>query len=75
VHRREALTKRKNRLGNGRVEWCRRSEADLQLTQFTKLCPPCHICRFVDLSQHQPRLFQKQPTGLTEFDPTIGPFE
>jgi hypothetical protein len=75
VHRRETLAKRENRLGNGRVERRRRGEADLQFTQLTQLRTPGHIRRFVDLGQHQPRLFEEQSTGLAQLDPTIGAFE
>ncbi|MNP48135.1 hypothetical protein D3C76_1422350 [compost metagenome] len=75
MHCGEALAERENRLGNGRVEGCRRGEADFQLTQLAQLRPSRDIRRFVDLRQHQPRLFQEQPTGLAQLDPTIGTLE
>ncbi|MNL48957.1 hypothetical protein D3C87_1718560 [compost metagenome] len=75
MHCRKPLAKRKDGLRDGRVEGRRRGKANLQLTQLTQLRPPCNIRRFIHLSQHQPRLFQKQSTGLTQLDPTIGPFE
>ncbi|MNG02321.1 hypothetical protein D3C84_853470 [compost metagenome] len=75
VHRREALAKRENRLGDGRVEGGRRGEADLQFAQLAQLCPPRDIRRFGDLRQRQSRLFEEQPTGFAQFDPTIGTFK
>jgi len=75
MHRRECLAEGKDRLGNAGVERRRRGEADLQFTQFPQLRTPRHICRLVDLGQHQPCLLQEQAPGLAQLDPTIGTLE
>ncbi len=75
MHIRAGLTESKNRLRDARRKRRRRSEANLQLADFTQLRTPGNISGLVDLCQHQPCFVEKQPPGFAQLDTPVGAFE